>query len=202
MKLYYAPGACSLAPHIVACEAGLDLDLEKVDIPNKRTAGGDDYWKINPKGYVPALRLDDGAILTEAAVICQFLADRKPGCGLVPEQGTLERYRLMEALNFVSSEVHKQLGALFNPAMTDEMKEVQKGTIARRFNALEQMLEGRQYLTGETFTVADAYLFTVLGWTDMFKIDLAQWPHIRAYRARVAQRPQVQEAMKAEGLTA
>ncbi|WP_332674063.1 glutathione transferase GstA [Aromatoleum sp.] len=201
MKLYYSPGACSLAPHIVAREAGLDLELEKVDIPNKRTAGGDDYWKINPKGYVPALRLDDGAILTEANVVCQYLADRKPESGLAPKPGTMERYRLLEALNFVSSEVHKQIGALFNPAMTDDMKEVQKGTIGRRFNALEQMLEGRQYLTGDTFTIADAYLFTVLNWTGMLQIDTAQWPHIRAYMARVAQRPKVLLAMKEEGLT-
>ena len=202
MKLYYSPGACSLAPHIVAREAGLEIGLEQVDIPNKRTADGGDYWKVNPKGYVPALLLDDGEVLTEAGVICQFLADRKPDSGLAPKPGTMERYRLMEALNFVSSEIHKQIGALFNPAMTPEMKEVQKGTIARRFSALEQMLEGRQYLAGDTFTAADAYLFTVLNWTHLFRIDLAQWPNIQAYLARVAQRPKVQEAMKAEGLTA
>ncbi|NMG77438.1 glutathione transferase GstA [Aromatoleum diolicum] len=200
MKLFHAPGACSLAPHIVACEAGYALDLVKVDIPNKKTADGDDYWKINPKGYVPALQLDDGQVLTEVAVIVQFLADQKPESGLVAKFGTLERYHQMEALNFVATEVHKQLGALFNPAMTPEMKEVQIGTIARRLTALEQMLEGRPYLAGEAFTVADAYLFTVLNWTGMLKIDLSKWPNIRAFMARVAQRPKVQEAMKAEGL--
>ena len=201
MKLYYAPGACSLSPHIVAREAGLAIELERVDLGAKKTASAKDYRQVNPKGYVPALRLDDGAILTEANVVCQFLADRKPESGLAPKPGTMERYRLLEALNFVSSEVHKQIGALFNPAMTDEMKEVQKGTIGRRFNALEQMLEGKQYLCGDTFTIADAYLFTVLNWTGMLQIDTAQWPHIRAYIARVAQRPKVQEAMKEEGLT-
>jgi glutathione S-transferase len=143
MKLYYAPGACSMAPHIVAREAGYTFDLEQVDIPNKKTADGGDYWKINPKGYVPALRLDDGQVLTEVGVICQYLGDQKPQSGLVPEFGTMERYRLMEALNFASSEIHKQIGALFNPKLTAEMKEIQLGVIGRRFDALEKLLEGK-----------------------------------------------------------
>jgi glutathione S-transferase len=142
MKLYYAPGACSMAPHIVAREAGHTFDLERVDIPNKKTADGGDYWKINPKGYVPALMLDDGQVLTEVAVICQYLGDQKPQAGLVPQSGTMERYRLMEALNFASSEVHKQIGALFNPNLTAEMKEVQLGVIGRRLDALEKLLDG------------------------------------------------------------
>jgi glutathione S-transferase len=200
MKLYYAPGACSMAPHIVLREAGYKFDLEKVDIPNKKTAGGEDYWKINPKGYVPALVLDDGQVLTEVAVICQYLADQRPEFGLVPRFGTMERYRQMEALNFAATEIHKQLGALFNPQMTPEMKTVQIGTIERRFGPLEKMLEGKAYIMGDKFTAADAYLFTVLNWTNSLKIDLTKWPNIKAYVARIAERPKVREAMKAEGL--
>jgi len=200
MKLYYAPGACSMAPHIVLREAGHKFDLEKVDIPNKKTAAGEDYWKINPKGYVPALKLDDGQVLTEVQVICQYLADNKTDSGLAPKPGTMERYRLMEMLNFTASEVHKQIGALFNPKMTPEMKEVQLAYIERRLNALEKMLEGKQYASGGKFSIADAYLFTILNWTGLHKIDLAKWPNIRAFQARIAARPKVQETMKAEGL--
>ncbi len=200
MKLYYAPGACSMAPHIVAREAGHTFDLEKVDIPNKKTADGGDYWKINPKGYVPALVLDDGQVVTEVGVICQYLADQKPESGLVAKLGTMERYHQMEALNFAATEIHKQIGALFNPKMTPEMKEVQMGTIERRFNSLEKMLDGKPYIMGDKFTVADAYLFTVLNWTRKHGIDVSKWPNIKAYMARVAERPKVQETMKAEGL--
>jgi len=200
MKLYFSPGACSMAPHIVAREAGYQFDLEKVDIPNKKTAGGEDFWKINPKGYVPALRLDDGELLTEVGVIIQYLADQKPESGLAPKAGTMERYHLMEAVNFAATEIHKQIGALFNPKMTSEMKEVQLGVIERRFNALEKALEGKQYVMGEKFSVADAYLFTVLNWTGMHKIDLGKWPNIKGFMARVAARPKVQETLKAEGL--
>jgi len=200
MKLYYSPGACSLAPHIVLREAGHAFDLVKVDIPNKKTEHGDDYWKINPKGYVPALVLDSGEVLTEVGVVCQYLADQKPETGLAPKFGTMERYHLMEWLNFVATEVHKQIGALFNPKMTPEMKEVQLGVIERRLNALEKMLDGKDYLMGERFSVADAYLFTVLNWSRIHKIDMAKWPKIQAFMARVADRPRVKEAMKAEGL--
>lgn len=200
MKLYYSPGACSMAPHIVAREAEYQFDLEKVDIPNKKTAGGEDFWKINPKGYVPALKLDDGELLTEVGVIIQYLADQKPESGLAPRAGTMERYHLMEAVNFAATEIHKQIGALFNPKMTPEMKEVQLGVIERRFNALEKALEGKPYITGEKFSVADAYLYTVLNWTGMHKIDLAKWPNIKGFMARVAARPKVQETLKAEGL--
>lgn len=200
MKLYYSPGACSLAPHIVLLEAGYVCDLEKVDIPNKKTAAGADYWSINPKGYVPALQLESGEVLTEVSTILQYLADQKPASGLAPAAGTMARYRLMEALNFVATEVHKSVGALFNPAMTPEMKEVQKAYITRRFNALDKMLAGRSYLTGDVFSVADAYLFNVLRWCGFHKIDLATWPNIHAFFARVGERPQVQAAMRAEGL--
>jgi len=190
-----------MAPHIVAREAGLTLDLERVDIPNKKTADGGDFWQVNVKGYVPALLLDDGQVLTEVGVICQYLADQRPDTGLVPQYGTMERYHQMEALNFVATEIHKQIGALFNPKMaTPEMREVQLGTIARRFDALEKLLDGKQYLMGEKFSAADAYLFTVLNWTGKLEIDLAKWPNIRAFSARVGARPLVRETMKAEGL--
>jgi glutathione S-transferase len=200
MKLYYSPGACSMAPHIVAREAGYKIDLEKVDIPSKKTAGGEDYWQINPKGYVPALKLDNGQVLTEVGVIIQYMADQKPESGLVPKAGTMERYHLMEAVNFAATEIHKQIGALFNPKMTPEMKEVQLGVIERRFNALDKALEGKQYVMGGQFSVADAYLFTVLNWTGIHKIDLGKWPNIKGFMARVAARPKVQETLKAEGL--
>ncbi len=200
MKLYYFPGACSMAPHIVLREAGNTFDLEKVDIPSKKTASGADYWKVNPKGYVPALQLDDGQILTEVGVIVQYLADQKPESGLAPALGTMERYRLMEAVNFTATEIHKQIGALFNPQMTPDMKEVQLGVVGRRFNALEKALEGKQFVTGDKYSVADAYLFAVLNWTNVLKIDLAKWPNIKGYIARIAARPKVQETMKAEGL--
>lgn len=200
MKLYYSPGACSMAPHIVLREAGFKFVLVKVDIPNKKTAGGGDFWNINPKGYVPALQLDDGQVLTEVGVICQYLADQKPESGLAPKFGTMERYHLMEMLNFCASEIHKQIGALFNPKMTPEMKEVQLGVIERRFNALEKLLGGKQFAMGDKFSVADAYLYTVLNWTGMHKIDLGKWPNIKAYMGRVAVRPAVQETLKAEGL--
>ena len=200
MKLYYSPGACSMAPHIVANEAGIPLELVKVDIPNKTTESGADFWQVNPKGYVPALQLDDGTVLTEVGVICQYLADQKPESGLAAQAGTMARYQQMEALNFASSEVHKQIGALFNPKMTPEMKAVQMGTIERRLSALEKPLEGRQYVMGDEFTAADAYLFTVLNWTNPLKIDLGKWPNIQSYMGRVGARPKVQQTLKAEGL--
>jgi glutathione S-transferase len=200
MKLYYSPGACSMAPHIVAREAGYSFDLVKVDIPNKKTADGDDYWQVNPKGYVPALMLDDGQVITEVGVICQYLGDQKPESGLVAKLGSIERYHQMEALNFTATEIHKQIGALFNPKMTPEMKEVQMGTIERRFNSLEKMLDGKQYIMGDKFSATDAYLFTVLNWTGKHNIDLGKWPNIKAFMDRVGQRPKVQETLKAEGL--
>ena len=200
MKLYYSPGACSMAPHIVLREAGFKFDLVKVDIPSKKTADGGDFWQVNPKGYVPALQLDNGEVLTEVGVICQYLADQKPESGLAPKFGTMERYHLMETLNFCSSEVHKQIGALFNPKMTPEMREVQLGVIERRLNALEKLLEGKQYAMGDKFSVADAYLFNVLNWTNPLKIDMGKWPNVTGLMARVGARAAVQETLKAEGL--
>ena len=189
-----------MAPHIVAREAGIDLELIKVDIPAKKTAAGGDYWKINFKGYVPTLELDNGEELTEASVICQYLADQKAESGLAPKAGTMERYRLLEWLNFVAAEMHKQFGALFNPKYTPEMREVQLAVIGRRLKPLEEKLAGRQYLMGDRFSVADAYAFTVLNWHKPLKIDLSPWPNIKAYYERIGKRPKVQETMKAEGL--
>lgn len=200
MKLYYSPGACSLAPHIVLREEGYTFELEKVDLANKQSASGEDYTKVNPKGYVPALRLDDGQVLTEVAVIMQYVADQKPGLGLAPTVGTMQRYREMEWLNFIATEVHKQLGALYNPKITPEWKENQLARFSGRCDFLAASLTGRQYLMGDKFTVADAYLFTILNWTDFLKVDMSKWPVLKDYLARVAARPAVKEAMKAEGL--
>ena len=200
MKLYYSPGACSMAPHIALREAGYKFDLEKVDIPNKKTENGVDYWSINPKGYVPALELDDGEVLTEVGVILQYLSDKRPRRNLAPKKGTMDRYRFLEALNFTATEVHKQIGALFNPSMTPAMKEVQTAVIRRRLDALEKLLSRQPYLTGNQYSVADAYLFNVLNWTKMHDISLDPWPGIKAFQDRIAARPAVRQTLKAEGL--
>ena len=200
MKLYYYPGACSMAPHIVLREAGYTFDLDKVDLANKRTASGEDYSKVNPKGYVPAVKLDDGKILTEVAVILQYLADQKPHSGLAPNAGTMERYRLMEWLNFVATEIHKTLGALFNPKITPDWKENQLTLFGKRCEILTRNLGGKQYLMGDNFSLADAYLFTILNWSHFLNVDMSKWPELKDYMARVAARPAVKEAMKAEGL--
>ncbi|MEX2163439.1 MAG: glutathione transferase GstA [Sulfuricaulis sp.] len=200
MKLYYYPGACSMAVHIALREAGIPFDLDKVDLAKKRAASSEDYAEVNPKGYVPALRLDDGQILTEVAVLLQYVADLKPASGLAPKAGTIERYRLMEWLNFISSEVHKTLSALFNPKITPEWKDNQIALFGRRCDFLVQQLGGKPHLMGDKFTIADAYLFTILGWANLFKLDMGKWPALQSYAARIAARPAVQEAMKAEGL--
>ena len=200
MKLYYSPGASSLAPHIVLHEAGCEFEIERVDIPNKKTESGADFWEINPKGYVPALKLDDGDVLTEVAVILQYIADQNQAAHLAPKFGTHERYHLLEWLNFIATEVHKQIGALFNPKMTPEMKAVQLGVIERRMNALDKMLAGKHYLMGDDFSVADAYLFTIMRWAEKHNIDIAKWPNVSAVNARVGERAKVIEAMTAEGL--
>lgn len=200
MKLYYSPGACSLAPHIVLLEAGCNFEIERVDIPAKKTASGADYWEINPKGYVPALKLDNGDVLTEVAVILQYIADQNQAANLAPRYGSIERYHLLEWLNFIATEVHKQIGALFNPKMTPEMKVVQVGVIERRMNALDKMLAGRQYLMGDAFSVADAYLFNIMLWANKHNIDIEKWPNVSAVNVRVGARTQVIEAMTAEGL--
>ena len=201
MKLYFSPGACSLSPHIVLREAGLPFDLEQVDLATKKTKRGDDFTAVNPKGQVPALRLDDGATLTEGPAIVQYLADRAPAAGLAPANGTLERYRLQEWLNFITSELHKGFSPLFKPNTPDAYKAIARANLADRFGHLDRQLAGKSYLIGDRFTVADAYAFTVVGWSKYMKIDLAPWPNLNAYMERVAGRPKVQEAMKAEGLT-
>jgi len=200
MRLYYSPGACSLAPHIVLHEAGCEFTIERVDIPKKVTESGADYWEINPKGYVPALKLDNGDVLTEVAVILQYISDQNQAAHLAPKFGSIERYHLLEWLNFIATEVHKQIGALFNPKMTPEMKEVQLGVIERRMNACDKMLAGKQYLMGDDFSIADAYLFNILLWAKKHNIDIAKWPNVSAVNARVGARAKVIEAMTAEGL--
>jgi glutathione S-transferase len=200
MQLFYSPGACSLAPHIVSREAGLPVEFVKVDLGTKGTAAGDDYIGINPKGYVPALRLDNGEVLTEVAAIVQYLADQKPEAGLAPAFGTPERYRLIEWLSFVSSELHKVFAWLWYPATQQETREAAKAKLATRFAWLDKELSGREFLAGSRFTVADAYAFTILNWAGMLSVDLAPYQHLRNYIARIAARPAVQEAMRAEGL--
>lgn len=200
MKLYYAPGACSMAVHITLREAGLSFELEQVDLAAKKTASGADYLAVNPKGYVPALQLDDGQLLTEAAVVLQYVADRQPAAGLAFPPGSMERYRLMEWLNFLSSELHKPFGALFHPAAA-ECAEMPRQLLTHRFDYLAQALTGRQYLMGETYTVADCYLFTMLGWCSYVSFSLDPWPVLKDYQARLAQRPAIQAAMQAEGLS-
>ena len=200
MKLYYAPGACSLSPHIVAIEAGLPIEFEKVDLGKHKTESGKDFMTINPKGYVPTLQLDDGTILTEGPAIVQYLADQKPSSGLAPANGTVERYKLQEALNFIGTELHKNFGPLFNPATPDAVKEMSKANITKRLAYLNDQLAGKQFLLGNHFTVADAYAFTIVNWTNFVKIDLKPYPNLQAYMQRVGSRPKVQETLKAEGL--
>ena len=200
MKLYYSPGACSLSPHIVARELGIPFELKKVNTKDKTIEGGGDYWKVNARGYVPALELDNGEVLTEGPAIVQYLADQKPEAGLAPKNGTTERYRLQEWLNFLTSEVHKQFSPLFKPNTPEDYKPIAKQNIATRFDWLDQQLDGKEYLTGKQFTVADAYLFVLTNWTKPTQIDLSKWPNIAAFQKRVAARPKVKEAMQAEGL--
>jgi glutathione S-transferase len=200
MKLYYSPAACSLSPHIAAREAGLTIDLVRVDLDTHKTADGTDFRTINPKGYVPFLALDDGTTLSEGPAIVQYLADRVPASGLAPVAGTPERYRLQEWLNYLSTEIHKAMGSLFDGKMPDEYKAVIKERVGKRFDFLAGALAGKPYLMGDRFTVADGYLFTLLGWTKWLGIDLAHWPVLAQYAARVGARPKVAEALKAEGL--
>ena len=200
MKLYFTPGACSLAPHIGLREAGFNFELEQVDLGTKKTRSGADYTKINGKGYVPALQLDNGEVLTEAPVILQYIGDQKPDSGLVPKAGTFERYRTQEWLNFVTSELHKGFGALFNPKTPEDYRPVAVERLSLRLDFLAKQLNGKPYLAGDKFSSPDAYLFTVLSWAPHLKISLDKWPTLGAYLGRVAARPQVQAALKAEGL--
>ncbi len=200
MKLYYVPGACSMAPHIALREAGLAFDIDKMDPTTHRTEKGEDYLKVNPKGSVPALRLDNGDVLTEAAVILQYIADQRPASGLAPAAGGMPRYRLAEWLNFIATEIHKQLGPFFNPKLPPEWKANQIELLSRRFDILADHLKSHLYLMGDGFTVADAYLFTALSWCNLLKLDLSRWPALTEYHGRIAGRPAVQVTLKAEGL--
>jgi len=199
--LYYSPGACSLAPHIALREAGLDFSLERVDLKTKRTKNGADLTQVNPKGQVPTLRLDDGTILTEVPAVLQYLADLRPESGLAPPAESFERYRLQEWLNFVTSELHKGFAPLFQADTPPEYVEIVRRRLGERLAYLEQQLaDGRQYLLGDRFTVADAYAFTVVSWSRYVKLDLAPWPRLQAYLGRVGARAKVQEALRNEGL--
>ncbi|MCX5576791.1 glutathione transferase GstA [Kaistia terrae] len=200
MKLFYAPGACSLSPHIALREAGLPFDIVKVDLRDKATESGGDFKAINPKGYVPALELEDGSIVTEGPVIVQMIADLVPKSGLAPAFGTRERYQLMDWLAFISTELHKGFSPLFNPATNEEAKKSVKERLTLRFAYLTEALGDKPYLMGENFSVADGYLFTVLRWAKSFKFDVGS--KLDAYFDRVAARPAVQQALEAEGLRA
>ncbi len=200
MKLYYSPGACSLSPHIALLEAGLPHELSLTSTKTHKLQDGTDFYSINAKGYVPLLELNDGQRLSEGPAIVQYIADQAPDKKLAPANGTLERYRLQEWLNFTTAELHKGFSPLFNPAVPEESKAISRAKLAERFAYVDKQLEGKQYLMGDDFTVADAYLFTVSNWGVHVGVDVSGFPNLVAYRARVAARPAVQAAMKAEGL--
>lgn len=200
MKLYYSPGVCSLSPHIVLRETNTPFELVKTDIRAKKVEDGSNFFEVNPNGYVPALKLDDGTIITEGPAIVQYVADKAGATALAPANGTIERTKLQSWLNFVSTEIHKGFSPLFNPKMPDAGKAVVKERLMERFQFLDKHLTDSDYLMGRQFTVADAYLFTTLGWTKPLGIDMSAYPHLENYRARVLSRPAVQAAMKAEGL--
>lgn len=200
MKLYFAPGACSLSPHIVAHELGIKLELVKVDLSTKKLADGSDFSAINPKGYVPAIALDNGQVLTEGPALVQYLADQKPEAKLAPANGTFERARLQETLGFINSELHKTYTPLFNPATPAEVRTERAAYLLKRYGFIEKQLAGKQYLFGDQFTVADAYLYTVTTWAGHVKVDLSDLPNLLAFQARVTARPAVQAALAAESL--
>jgi glutathione S-transferase len=200
MKLYYSPGACSLSPHIALLEAGLPHDLVKVDLRAKKLENGDDFLKVNPKGQVPALALDSGELITEGPVIVQMIADQAAGKNLAPAHGSSERYKLLEWLNFITAELHKNFGPMFSPVLGDEAKAFFKDRVMATIKYIDSQMADRDYLMGSHFTVADGYLFTMLSWADRMKFDLSAMPNLLAYKARVAARPKVQEALTREGL--
>jgi glutathione S-transferase len=202
MKLYYSPAACSLAPHIALRESGLPFTLEKVDTDKHRTQDGADYYTLNPKGQVPLLQLDDGALLSEGPVIVQYIADRAGASTLMPAAGTLARYRVMEWQNYITSELHKSFTPLFSRELDAQAKQTIAAALRKKFEWVDGQLEGREHLTGEPFTAADAYLFVVAGWARFVNLDLSGLVHLQAFVQRVAARPAVREAMKAEGLLA
>ncbi|WP_068712828.1 glutathione transferase GstA [Vibrio tritonius] len=199
MKLYFTPGACSLAPHIVLEELGLSHELDQVDLKAKKTQSGADFLALNAKGYVPALQLDNGHLLTEGLVISQYLADLKPEAGLIPAAGE-ERYQLQSVMVFISTELHKPMGSMFNPAQSADARQAAEATLTKRLGWIVEQLGDNDYLFANQFSIADAYLFTVLNWANIVKFDLTPWPTLAAFSARVAQRPAVQAALKAEGL--
>ena len=199
MKLYYAPAACSLAPHIVAREAGLDIALEKVDLGAKKTETGRDYLSINPKGAVPALELADGDVLTENAIVLQFLADKAPQSALVISEG-MARWHFLELVNFIATELHKGFAPLWDSRTSSAGREIAVENLSKRFGILERRLGDQPYLTGETFTIADAYAYVVLNWTKIHNIDLSRWPRLGAFLKRVAGRPAVRRALTEEGV--
>jgi len=201
MKLYYSPGACSLSPHIALLEAGLPYDLVKVDVRAKTLETGDDYLKVNPKGQVPALALDSGEVVTEGPVIVQMIADRATGKNLAPPRDSAERYKFLEWLNFITTELHKNFSPLFSPALSDDTKAFFKDRLMGKFRYLDNQLAGRDHLMGKQFTVADGYLFVMLAWADRLKLDLSGLPNLMAYKGRIAAREKVQEALTREGLT-
>ena len=201
MKLYYSPGACSLSPHIVLCEVGMNFETERVDLASHLTETGADFWQVNPKGYVPALVLDDGHVLTEGAAIVQYIAGLHPEAGLAPKLGTLEYTRLQEYLNYIAAEYHKAFVPLFSPDASESTKAAAVTNVKQRLDYFEKVFSnGRRYLLGDAFSVADAYLFVVSCWTKPTGIGLDQWPNVEAFVARVASRDKVREAMGAEGL--
>ncbi|MGY4574135.1 glutathione transferase GstA [Bradyrhizobium pachyrhizi] len=201
MKLYYTPGACSLSPHIALLEAGLPYDLVKVDLRAKKLENGDDFLQVNPKGQVPALALDTGEMVTEGPIIIQMIADKAADKKLAPARDSNERYKLLEWLNYTTTELHKNLGPMFSPVLADDAKAFFKDRAMGKFKYVESQLTGRDYLMGNQFTVADGYLFTMIMWAqDRLGFDLSGLPNVTAYKARVAARPKVQEALKKEGL--
>lgn len=200
MKLYYKAGACSLSPHIALLEAGLTFELEAVDLKTKLTASGADFTAINSKGYVPALVLDNGKVLTEGAAIVQYIADLKHESDLAPANGSEARYELQSWLSFISTELHKPFGSLFNPAQSADWKAAAQALLSKRLDWVATQLGEREFLLGDRFTVADGYLFTVLGWANLVGFSLDAWPSLQAYRTRIGARPKVIEALKAEGL--
>lgn len=200
MKLYYKAGACSLSPHIILREAGLDFSIVRVDLATKKTESGDDFLAVNPKGQIPTLELNDGSILTEGVAIVQYLADQKPDRQLLPEVGTLARYHALEWLNYIATELHKGFSPLFNPKTPEEFKAVTREALAKKFAYVNDSLKGHQYLLGARFSVADAYLFTVMGWAKALKFDLSALTDLNTYLDRVAARPAVDAALVAEGL--
>jgi glutathione S-transferase len=200
MKLYYSPGACSLSPHIALLEAGLPYDLIKVDLKAKKLENGDDFLKVNPKGQVPALALDSGELVTEGPVIVQMIADKAAAKNLAPARDSAERYKLQEWLTYINSELHKNIGPMFSPVLSDDAKAFFKDRATGKFKYVDGQLAGKDYLMGKQFTVADGYLFTMLAWADRMKFDLAGLSNLKAYQARVGARPMVQEALTKEGL--